>query len=160
FQKALSNFHESLPFQFEEDMSDVELVKKLSEEVEEFQAWGIRENYKFYQLEDGQILVQLELPAHIKAGQEAKTVKAHSTLQQLELDSWTEQSLNRGQAAEGMTIEGAYRLASGMGRVEEIENLSATPEDLADSELFRLSTMIKTAMTIVVIYADSADNEI
>src|SRR5581483_10010495 len=89
-----------------------------------------------------------------------RMAKARPALQQLQLERWTEQSLKNGQVTEGLTIEEAFRLAMGMGRIEEIEQLSTPPEDFAESDLLRLRTMIKTAATIVVISADSASDEI
>jgi hypothetical protein len=110
FEQAVSRFTEDLPFLYQEEQEIPEAIAYLREEMENFQLWGDRANYRQHQTDNG-VQIWVEPPEHIKIRNEAKIARNNVPLRWFGVSMWAQKTMEEGQAANGMTFEEAVAAA-------------------------------------------------
>ena len=101
FEQAVAHFHEHLPFLFEEERDDPELVSALIDWVEQIQACGDHANYRQQQV-GGQVQIDFELPPS-PSQQDTEQSESDEPPAWHSIALWVQQTLQEGKQAEGLT---------------------------------------------------------
>ncbi|MBW4593699.1 MAG: hypothetical protein KME46_12485 [Brasilonema angustatum HA4187-MV1] len=110
FEQAVEKFTENLPFRYQEKKSDPNAVAALRENMENYQVFGRRENYRQQQVgEDWHIWV--ERPEEIRKRNEELFAPNVEWERWLGVHLWAEQTIKDGRPQERMTLEEAVAAA-------------------------------------------------
>lgn len=122
FAQAVANFTENLPFVYEEERENPGAIAWLKKEMQFFQSFGNRDNYRFIETERG-TEVSVEHPQHlIEQNREELTAMAERNLW-IRLNTWAHQSIEAGKAANSMSVEEALVAAQQIQRPDDFLTL-------------------------------------
>ncbi len=87
FERAVARFIEDLPFLYREEQEAPDAIASLREEMENFQVFGVRANYRQRTVDD-HVEIWVEPPEPIKARNEAVLERNDERLGWLKIDMW------------------------------------------------------------------------
>jgi hypothetical protein len=146
FEQAVGRFTENLPFRYQEERDSSEAVAELRERMEGFQVYGDRDNYRVRQTDEG-IQIWVEPPEHIRKRNAEALASINESMRQFGLQMWAQKTIERGESADGMTIEEAVAAARGLQQPQDF----ATPyPPYLEAEDTRLQAIAGVAAAVLV----------
>ena len=123
FEQAVEKFTENLPFRYQEEKLDPNAVAALRENMENYQVFGRRENYRQQQVGE-HWHIWVERPEEIRKRNEELLAPNVEWQRWLGVYLWAEQTIKDGRPQERMTLEEAVAAA------KELQ----TSEDFAETD--------------------------
>jgi hypothetical protein len=131
FEQAVAKFTENLPFRYQEEQNNPDMIAYLREQMENYQVFGKWENYRYRRVED-RVEVIVELPEQIRKRDEEQIRKRDESEQGfnsewqrwVNLYLWAELTIKDGRTQERITLEEAVVAA------KELQ----TSEDFAETD--------------------------
>ena len=123
FEQAVEKFTENLPFRYQEEKLDPNAVATLRENMENYQVFGRRENYRQQQVGE-HWHIWVERPEEIRKRNEELLAPNFEWQRWLGVYLWAEQTIKDGRPQERMTLEEAVAAA------KELQ----TSEDFAETD--------------------------
>jgi len=147
FERAVSQFAKELPFLFEEEKDDSDLVESLRNNMELYQLYGNRDNYKAVCVGD-HIKIWFEPPESLRKNNEEELKPVIESQRLISLVFWAEESIELGSAAEGISLEDAV---AAVKEIQEPEDFSV-PYDYSDfPNILRLQAISGVATAVLII---------
>jgi len=153
FENAISHFIDNLPFLFEEERNDQDLIKSLCRKMERFQIYGNKDYYRIARVND-QLQILVDPPDHIKKIDDAVLKPVVESQRLLTLSYWADKSIEKGDAAEGLTLESAVEAAKEFQKPGDF----SAPYDLSNfPDVLRLQAIAGVAAAVLIINYQRAE---
>jgi len=110
FEKAVEEFTENLPFRYQEEKLDRNAVAVLLKNMENYQAFGRKENYRV-QEEGDNLRISFEYPEEIIRHKEELLAPNFESQLWLGIYLWAEETIKNSKAQERMSLEEAVTAA-------------------------------------------------
>lgn len=146
FEEAVAQFAKNLPFQYREEQEDTIAVSAIQKQMENYQVFGIRENYRFFKDGDN-LYVQVEPPEDIKKRNEEGLAFNSEYQRWLGMEVWSRKAMEEGEAEEITTLEEMVRSAKELQQPNDF--VSRELENSYDNT--RLGAIAGIAAAILVI---------
>jgi hypothetical protein len=154
FERAVSQFAKELPFLFEEEKNDSELVESLCKNMELYQLYGNGDNYRVARVDD-HIQIWFEPPEPLRKNNEEELKPIIESQRLISLEFWAEKSIELGSAAEGMSLEEAV---AAVKEIQEPKDFSV-PYDYSDfPNILRLQAISGVAAAVLIIDYQKAED--
>lgn len=146
FEQTVGRFTENLPFRYQEEREDPEVVAELRERMEDFQVYGDRDNYRARQTDEG-IQIWVEPPEHIRKRNAEVLASINESMRQFSLQMWAQKTIEKGESAEGMTVEEAVAAAKGL---QQPLDFSTSYPPYLDTDDTRLQAIAGVAAAVLM----------
>ena len=147
FEHAVDQFTEELPFFYQEERESPEAKAYLWEEMENFQIFGDRANYRQQQVENG-VQIWVEPPEHIRARNEPFLARLNERGRWYSVNRWARKTIEEGKAAEGMTVEQGVAFAKEFQRPSDFSTPYETVDEQSNS--VRLQAIAGVAAAVLL----------
>lgn len=145
FDRAVEKFTENLPFRYQEEKLDLNIVAALREKMENYQVFGRRENYRQQQV-SGQLQIWVEFPKELRECNEELLAPNVEWKRGLSLYLWAEETIKNTVPQERMTLEEAVAAAKELQTSEDFAEKDR--EDIRD--VTRLQAIAGVAAAILI----------
>lgn len=125
FEEAVTQFFENLPFRYEEERENGSAIADLQQQIEEYQVYGKRENYRFREIGEQKCQWWLEPPENIRLRSEKVLTSYFEYQRWLELSLWARETIEKGRVDERITLEEAVKTAQ---EFQQPDDFSSTSE--------------------------------
>lgn len=146
FQQATRDFTKNLPFFTRGDQDDPKMVAYLEEDVKRFQIYGDLKNYRQRRAGD-YIEIIVEPPEEIRKRDESQLSCYSEWNNWLRVWVWVQQTLDKGEVAEGMTLEEVVVSAK---KFQQPDDFTQEIED-DFHDYTRLQAVVGTAVAVLTI---------
>ncbi|MGB3492729.1 MAG: hypothetical protein WBA57_08370 [Elainellaceae cyanobacterium] len=127
FEQAVSQFTENLPFRYQREQKDSAIISAIYEQMENYQAFGNKENYQFFKDSNG-LYAQFQQPKHIKIRNEKQLTLSSEYQQWLHMELWSRKVIEENNLEDRDALEEMVKWAKEFQQTndfisEELENL-------------------------------------
>ncbi len=111
FKEAITRFPDNLPYEVEEQRSNVGVTAEMKEQAEQWAGLGDIVNYRRSQTEANEFLISYESPKPLTAAQEERLKESTTSLQEYSVIEWAMRSLQDNALVDRLSLTDAVAFA-------------------------------------------------
>jgi len=151
FEKAVARFTDELPFAYEESRGSTEAAAGLKYQMQLFQSYADRNNYRFTKTERG-VEVYVEQPQHLIEQNKDELTALSARNLWMRLNNWAHEIIRDGKQTTGLSVEQAIKAAKEIQLSDDFK--SPYINDGGNSENWRLQAIAGVATASLLVNFD------